>query len=217
MAGLFGPFVMVISRFIFITEISPNWRGMTLFPAILGFSLSYLSENIQLYLNSIKVPIIFFGVIYASGSIIESIGSISANKIKRNFNYRIIFTFTLSIAIAGIIGLSFTNNFYGIIAFIIILIPFLIMPYTLLLNQISFNLGYLEGQGSLEIGNNLIMYFGMIGVYDFILIITCLILGFVFVFKQKKIKPTILSTMAFILGLIYILVTAIEIITAINI
>jgi MFS family permease len=39
MAGLVGPFVMVISRFIFITETSPNWRGMTLFPAILGFSL----------------------------------------------------------------------------------------------------------------------------------------------------------------------------------
>ncbi|MHA1805247.1 MAG: MFS transporter [Promethearchaeota archaeon] len=42
MAGLFGPIIMVISRFIFITETEANWRGMTLFPIFFGFPLFFL-------------------------------------------------------------------------------------------------------------------------------------------------------------------------------
>jgi MFS family permease len=40
MAGLFGAIIMVMCRFTFITEVNPNWRGMTLFPIILGIPLS---------------------------------------------------------------------------------------------------------------------------------------------------------------------------------
>ncbi|MFW9950538.1 MAG: MFS transporter [Candidatus Thorarchaeota archaeon] len=40
--GLVGAFVMVITRFIFITETNPNWRGMTFFPMLLGFPLAIL-------------------------------------------------------------------------------------------------------------------------------------------------------------------------------
>lgn len=40
MAGLIGAIMMVICRFTFITEVNPNWRGMTLFPIILGIPLS---------------------------------------------------------------------------------------------------------------------------------------------------------------------------------
>ncbi len=40
--GLIGAFVMVITRFVFITETSPNWRGMTFFPMLLGFPLAIL-------------------------------------------------------------------------------------------------------------------------------------------------------------------------------
>jgi MFS family permease len=40
--GLIGAFVMVITRFIFITETNPNWRGMTFFPMFLGFPLAIL-------------------------------------------------------------------------------------------------------------------------------------------------------------------------------
>ena len=36
MAGLIGAIIMVMCRFTFITEVNPNWRGMTLFPIILG-------------------------------------------------------------------------------------------------------------------------------------------------------------------------------------
>ena len=40
MAGLLGAIIMVIFRFIFVTDVNPNWRGMTLFPMIFGIPLS---------------------------------------------------------------------------------------------------------------------------------------------------------------------------------
>ncbi len=40
MAGLFGAVMMVISRFVFITDLNPNWRGMTIIPIIIGIPLS---------------------------------------------------------------------------------------------------------------------------------------------------------------------------------
>ncbi len=39
MAGLLGPIIMVISRFIFIKETGSFWQGMTFFPMIIGFPL----------------------------------------------------------------------------------------------------------------------------------------------------------------------------------
>ncbi|MFX1345861.1 MAG: MFS transporter [Promethearchaeota archaeon] len=93
---------------------------IVLFGAILGFALEYLSNNIQLYLTLIKVHIALFGVIFAFGSLIEGIGRISANRIKKIFDYRIILTFTLSAAVVSIIGLSFLNNYYGVILYALI-------------------------------------------------------------------------------------------------
>jgi MFS family permease len=93
---------------------------IVIFGALLSFALGYLSNNIQLYLNSVKVPIVFFGTIFAFGSITEGIGAISAHRIKNKFNYRIVLTFNLSVAIASIIGLSFISNYYGIIIYILI-------------------------------------------------------------------------------------------------
>ncbi|MHA1471981.1 MAG: MFS transporter [Promethearchaeota archaeon] len=40
MAGLFGAIFMVIFRFVFVTDVNPFWRGMTLFPMIFGIPLS---------------------------------------------------------------------------------------------------------------------------------------------------------------------------------
>ncbi|MFW9866243.1 MAG: MFS transporter, partial [Candidatus Thorarchaeota archaeon] len=42
MVGLLGPIIMVIARFIFITETNPFWRGMTFFPMIIGIPLSII-------------------------------------------------------------------------------------------------------------------------------------------------------------------------------
>lgn len=42
MVGLLGAIMMVICRLIFITDVNPNWRGMTLFPIILGIPLFFL-------------------------------------------------------------------------------------------------------------------------------------------------------------------------------
>jgi len=93
---------------------------IVIFGAILSFALDYLFTNGQLYLNSIKVPIVFFGIIFAFSAIIEGIGGTSANKIKNKFNYRNILTFTLLISICIIFGLSFLNNFYGIFVFLLL-------------------------------------------------------------------------------------------------
>ncbi|MFX1468456.1 MAG: MFS transporter, partial [Promethearchaeota archaeon] len=42
MVGLVGAISMVICRLIFIKEVNPFWRGMTLFPMIIGFPLSLI-------------------------------------------------------------------------------------------------------------------------------------------------------------------------------
>ncbi|MHA2287194.1 MAG: MFS transporter [Promethearchaeota archaeon] len=42
MAGLLGAITMVIFRFVFITDVNPYWRGMTLFPIVFGVPLSIL-------------------------------------------------------------------------------------------------------------------------------------------------------------------------------
>ncbi|MFW9823454.1 MAG: MFS transporter [Candidatus Thorarchaeota archaeon] len=42
MVGLLGPIIMVISRFIFISETNPFWRGMTFFPMIIGIPLCFI-------------------------------------------------------------------------------------------------------------------------------------------------------------------------------
>jgi MFS family permease len=40
MAGLLGAIIMVIFRFVFVSDLNPNWRGMTLFPIFFGIPLS---------------------------------------------------------------------------------------------------------------------------------------------------------------------------------
>ena len=42
MAGLLGAIIMVIFRFVFVTDVNPYWRGMTLFPMIFGIPLSII-------------------------------------------------------------------------------------------------------------------------------------------------------------------------------
>jgi len=42
MVGLLGAIIMVICRFIFIPDVNPYWRGMTLFPIILGIPLFFV-------------------------------------------------------------------------------------------------------------------------------------------------------------------------------
>ena len=42
MVGLIGAIIMVLCRFTFITDVNPNWRGMTLFPIILGIPLFFI-------------------------------------------------------------------------------------------------------------------------------------------------------------------------------
>ena len=92
---------------------------IVLFGAILSFTLEYLFDYGQIYLKSIGIPIAFFGIIFAFKSIIEGIGSSSANKIKDKFSYRNIFTFALLFTIIIIFGLSYLGNYMGVFVFLI--------------------------------------------------------------------------------------------------
>jgi MFS family permease len=58
MAGLLGALIMVIFRFVFVTDVNPNWRGMTFFPIIFGIPLSiviYFSLKETSEFESIKM------------------------------------------------------------------------------------------------------------------------------------------------------------------
>jgi len=92
---------------------------IVIFGAILGFSLDYLFHYGQIYLKTIGIPIAFFGIIFAFKSLIEGIGGSSANKIKNKFSYRSIFTFCLLFSIAVIFSLSYLNNYFGVLVFLL--------------------------------------------------------------------------------------------------
>tara|TARA_Y100000310_G_C20669223_1_gene809328 strand:- start:46 stop:1242 length:1197 start_codon:yes stop_codon:yes gene_type:complete len=93
---------------------------IVIFGAILTFALDYLYDYGQIYLKVIGVPIVFFGVIFAFQSIIEGIGGGFAHKIKDKFSYRGIFTFSLLFTTAIVFGLSYLNNYFGIILFLMV-------------------------------------------------------------------------------------------------
>lgn len=92
---------------------------IVIFGAVLGFALDYLFHYGQIYLKSINIPIVLFGIIFAFKSIIEGIGGSSAHKIKNKFSYRSIFTFALLFSLVIIFGLSYLNNYFGVFVFLL--------------------------------------------------------------------------------------------------
>ncbi|MFH1425476.1 MAG: MFS transporter [archaeon] len=92
---------------------------IVIFGALLSFTFYYLVSYGQIYLKTLGLPVIFFGIIFAIKSIIEGIGASSANRIKNKFNYRTILTFSLLFTIVVIFGLSYLNNYFGVFVFII--------------------------------------------------------------------------------------------------
>ncbi len=102
MTGLLGAIIMVIFRLIFVTELNPNWRAMTLFPIIFGIPLS-----IVIYFT-LKETTEFQSMKEAPGrdsrSFIGDIKSVFQTENKKPFIYILIISFLF----------GFSNLFIGL-------------------------------------------------------------------------------------------------------
>lgn len=95
-------------------------RFVLMLGIVIGANLVYLDEFWQIYLKEINIPIIFFGVISSINSIIVSISSLGAYKIKDRLDEGKLYVALISVFSFSFILLSFTKSIYGL--FFIILI-----------------------------------------------------------------------------------------------
>lgn len=91
MAGLLGPIIMVISRFIFIKETGSFWQGMTFFPMIIGFPLCIIiyftlkeTKRFEMMKESSSIE---------SRSFKEDIGSIFKTESRKPYTFLLIIVF----------------------------------------------------------------------------------------------------------------------------
>ena len=92
---------------------------IVIFGTVLLFGLEYLFHYGQIYLKSLSVPVVLFGVIFGLKGLMEGGGGFFADKIKNRFSYRGIFTFVLLFSLIIIFGLSYLNNYIGVFVFLL--------------------------------------------------------------------------------------------------
>jgi MFS family permease len=96
MAGLLGPIIMVISRFIFIKETDSFWQGMTIFPMIIGFPLCII---IYFTLKETKrYQLMKESRIIESRSFKEDIGSIFKTESRKPYTFLLLIVFLRGIS-----------------------------------------------------------------------------------------------------------------------
>jgi len=102
MAGLLGAIIMVIFRLVFVTDVNPNWRAMTLFPMVFGIPLSIV------ILFTLKETTEFQSMKEAptrnSRSFFEDIKSVFQTENKKPFIYILVISFLF----------GFSNLFIGL-------------------------------------------------------------------------------------------------------
>ncbi|MHA1986579.1 MAG: MFS transporter [Promethearchaeota archaeon] len=96
MAGLLGPIIMVISRFIFIKETGSFWQGMTIFPIIIGLPLCVIifftlkeTKKYQMMKESGTIE---------SRSFKEDIGSIFKTESRKPYTFLLLIVFLRGIS-----------------------------------------------------------------------------------------------------------------------
>ncbi|WP_425447014.1 MFS transporter [Dethiothermospora halolimnae] len=93
------------------------------FVLLLGIVMSsvtiYVDEFFSIYLKEISIPVILFGVISGANSLIISVSSIFAYKIKERFSYKSIFSGLITLFTISLILLSIIKVSYGVIALFI--------------------------------------------------------------------------------------------------
>ncbi len=95
-------------------------RFVLMLGIVVGANLVYLDEFWQIYLKEINIPVILFGIISSINSIIVSISSLGAYKIKDKIHEGKLFFILISIFAFSFILLSFTKSIYGLIFTILI-------------------------------------------------------------------------------------------------
>ncbi|WP_066496615.1 MFS transporter [Abyssisolibacter fermentans] len=89
-------------------------RFVLLIGIFIGANIVYLDEFWQIYLNEINIPVIFFGLISSLNSIIVSISSLCAYKIKGRFDEGKLFLILIIIFSFSFILMSFTKSINGL-------------------------------------------------------------------------------------------------------
>ena len=83
--------------------------------AVLGACMIYLDEFWQIIMENIGIPVVFFGVVSALGSILRIPGNLLAYKLKENFTFRHILTCIISVSIAGYAAIFFLRDLFCLV------------------------------------------------------------------------------------------------------
>jgi len=92
---------------------SPGLRFTILFAALLGLASFYPVWLIQPYMQSLDVPLVWFGPIWALANLCVSFGSIISHRIQYHLGARGTCLLLLGLLVAGYSGLAFTHILWG--------------------------------------------------------------------------------------------------------
>jgi MFS family permease len=90
-------------------------RFVLFYGVVLGACLNYLDEFWQLYLDHVGVPIILWGLISGSTSLLIALGSLYAHRVKQRISYKVLFAFILLVFAAGLILMAVVQNPVGLL------------------------------------------------------------------------------------------------------
>lgn len=88
--------------------------------AVLGACMTYLDEFWQIVVDSIHIPIYFFGIISAAAALLRIPGNLLAYKLKEKFSYKAVFSCVIAISALGYASIFATRN-------ILCLIPMMLL------------------------------------------------------------------------------------------
>lgn len=93
----------------------PSIRFVLFLGIVIGASMVYVDEFWQIYINEIKIPLVYFGVISGVRSLASSIFGVMAYRIKGWLSYRTIFSLSLVTYVGALIATGYVKNVLGLI------------------------------------------------------------------------------------------------------
>ncbi len=101
---------------------SPGLRYSILFAALLGLTSFYPVWLIQPYMQSLNVPLAWFGPIWAVANLCVSFGSLVSHRIQYHLGARGTPLLLLALVIAGYAGLAFSQVMWGFVFYFLLTI-----------------------------------------------------------------------------------------------
>lgn len=98
-----------------VFKLNPLVLLYSLSGALLGACIIYLDEFWQVILGNIGIPVLFFGVVSASGLALRIPGNLIAYKLKGKHDYSYILICVISVSIVGYTAIFFLKNVYCLI------------------------------------------------------------------------------------------------------